>query len=181
MPVVAPRVDEAPYGVPVQRISERDVRLALDVVAAAGGTQNGAPFSIEAVDTLAEAVRADEAAYFEWRFGDQACLRVSRAAQPAWLDEALSAACASYPLRDVDHASSADPRRITDVVSARAFRATRFYRDVMRPCGLEHELKLWLPAPPGHAYAFDLLRASSPDFSERDGKLLSLLLIQIVE
>jgi DNA-binding CsgD family transcriptional regulator len=41
--------------------------------------------------------------------------------------------------------------------------------------GFEHEVKLWLPAPPGHARFFELERGPGPDFDERDRWFLSLL------
>jgi DNA-binding CsgD family transcriptional regulator len=65
--------------------------------------------------------------------------------------------------------------RITDVVSVRALRRSSFYAAVMKPSGIEHELKLWLPAPPGHARFFEFERGSGPNFTERDRRLLSLL------
>jgi DNA-binding NarL/FixJ family response regulator len=45
----------------------------------------------------------------------------------------------------------------------------------MRPLGREHELKLWLPAPCGHARYFELVRPPGRDFDQRDRALLSLL------
>jgi DNA-binding NarL/FixJ family response regulator len=95
--------------------------------------------------------------------------------EPSWLDEALAATCDSYPLRDVDHAGSPEPLRISDVVSQVSFRNSAFYSAVMRPLGREHELKLWLPAPRGHARYFELERPAGRDFDERDCSLLALL------
>ena len=156
-------------------LSERDVHSALAVVAAAAGG-NGAVFGIETVDALAAAIPADKAAYVEWRFGDREPIRVERGeGEPPWLDEALSATCGSYPLRDIDHAASVEPLRISDVVSDLRFRKSPFYVSVMRPLGRERELKLWLPAPPGHARYFELVRGPGRDFDERDRAFLSLL------
>jgi hypothetical protein len=45
---------------------------------------------------------------------------------------AMAVACRSYPLRDVEYASSSEPLRITDFLSTRAFRRTPFYT-LMRP------------------------------------------------
>jgi DNA-binding CsgD family transcriptional regulator len=158
-------------------LSERDVHRALAVVAAAAAGGNGTAFGIETVDAIVAAIPADEAAYVEWRFGDGDSIRVARGGdEPPWLDEALAATCGSYPLRDVDHAASVEPLRISDVVSGARFRKSPFYVSVMRPLGRERELKLWLPAPPGHARYFELERGRrSPDFDERDRSFLSLL------
>jgi DNA-binding CsgD family transcriptional regulator len=64
---------------------------------------------------------------------------------------------------------------ISDVVLDARFRKSPFYASVMRPLGRERELKLWLPAPPGHARYFELERGPGPDFDERDRSFLSLL------
>jgi DNA-binding CsgD family transcriptional regulator len=161
----------------MEALSGRDVDRALAVVAAAAATGSSAAFGIETVDAVVEAIPADEAAYVEWTFGDRACLSVrssGRQEQP-WLHESLAATCDSYPLRDVDHATATEPLRITDVVSKARFRKSPFYSAVMRPVGFEHEVKLWLPAPPGHARFFELERGPGPDFDERDRSFLSLL------
>jgi DNA-binding CsgD family transcriptional regulator len=157
-------------------LSEGDVHRALAVVAVAAADRDGTPFGIETVDTIVAAIRADEAAYVEWRFGDRDAVRVARGGDaPPWLDQALAATCGSYPLRDIEHAASVEPLRISDVVSRARFRQSRFYLSVMRPLGREHELKLWLPAPPGHARYFEFERGPGPDFDERDRSFLSLL------
>ena len=157
-------------------LSERDVHRALAVVATAAAGGNGTAFGVETLDAVAAAVPADEVAYVEWRFGDRDAVRVSRGEdEPAWLGEALAATCGSYPLRDLDHSASVEPLRITDVVSRARFRKSPFYSAVMRPLGREHELKLWLPAPPSHARFFELARGPGGNFDERDRSFLSLL------
>ncbi len=160
----------------MEALSEHDVHRALAVVAAAAANRSRAAFGIETVQAIVEAIPADDAAYVEWRFGDRACLYIGRGedVQP-WLYESLAATCDSYPLRDVDHSTSAEPLRITDVVSRTRFRRSPFYSAVMRPLGIEHEVKLWLPAPPGHARFFELQRGPGRAFDERDRSFLSLL------
>jgi DNA-binding CsgD family transcriptional regulator len=162
----------------MEALSERDVHRALAVVAAATASGSGAAFDIETVDAIVEAIPADDAAYVEWRFGDRTCLYVGRGRQrqeEPWLEEALAATCDSYPLRDVDHSTSAEPLRISDVLSRARFRRSPFYSAVMRPMGFDHEVKLWLPAPPGHARYFELERGPGSDFDQRDRSFLSLL------
>ena len=158
-------------------LSEREAHLALDVVAAATSGGEGRPFGLETLDAIVAAVPADEAAYVEWRYGDRDCsVRITRGrAEPPWLGKAVAATCASYPLRDLDHSRSVEPLRISDIVSRARFRQSPFYAVVMRPLGREHELKLWLPAPPGHAHYFELERGPGRDFGERERALLSLL------
>jgi DNA-binding CsgD family transcriptional regulator len=165
----------------VQRLWDRDVHRALAVVSAAASAGDGTPFGLETLDALVEAIPADVAAYVEWRFIDRPgsdYLRVSRLDYSSGAEsfaDAIEATCASYPLRDVEWAASAEPLRITDIVSERALRRSPFYSAVMKPSGIEHELKLWLPAPRGHARWFEFERGSGPNFTERDRSLLSLL------
>ena len=159
----------------MRELSERDVHRALDIVAVAATGGNGTAFGLETVDAIAAAIPAD-VAYVEWLFGDRDLIRVAHhPEEPPWLDDALAATCDSYPLRDIDHADSPEPLRISDVVSRAHFRNSAFYSAVMKPLGREHELKVWLPAPRGHARYFELVRPPGPDFDERDRSLLSLL------
>jgi DNA-binding CsgD family transcriptional regulator len=160
----------------MRALSEGDIHRALAVVAGAAMIGSRAPFGIETVDAIVEAIPADRAAYVEWRFGDRSSLYVGRGGQEQpWFEESIAATCDSYPLRDIDHSTSAEPLRITDVASRARFRRSPFYSAVMRPLGFEHEVKLWLPAPPGHARYFELERGPGPDFDERDRSFLSLL------
>jgi DNA-binding NarL/FixJ family response regulator len=160
----------------MKELSEQDVHQALNIAATAAASGSGTAFGLETLDAIAAAIPADDVAYVEWRFGDSEVIRVARhAEEPSWLDDALAATCDSYPLRDIDHAGSAEPLRISDVVSRVRFRGSAFYSAVMRPLGREHELKLWLTAPRGHARYFELERPPGLDFDERDRSLLSLL------
>jgi len=162
-------------------LGERDVRLALGIVEAAAATQNGSPFGRELLDALSEAIPADCVEYIEWSFHEKPSLYLSSpydlwADQPeAEAEAAMAIACRTYPLRDKELASFPEPLRITDRVSTRAFRQTAFYTLMMRPFGVEHELKLWLPAPPRQSYAFSLIRSPGSDFTDRDVALLSLV------
>jgi hypothetical protein len=127
-------------------VAERDVRLALGIVEAAAAPQNGSPFGGELLDALRDAIRADSVEYIEWPFHEKPSLHMSRPFGP-WADQpaaegrdTMAVACATYPLRDVEHASSSQPIRITDIVSTRWFRHSAFYSLMMRPFGIEHEL-----------------------------------------
>jgi DNA-binding CsgD family transcriptional regulator len=158
--------------------AERDVRLALGVVEAAAATQNGPPFGIELLDAFHEAVPALSIDYLERRFGETpAFSMVRRDVWPAQheLDELLARVGADYPLNTTHHATSTEPLRLSDVVSTRALRKTSTYANLMRPFGVEYELKLWLPAPPGHARAFCFARGPGADFSDRELAILRLV------
>jgi len=160
----------------MRELSERDVHRALEVVTTAAAGGNGTVFGLQTVDAIAGAIPAEEVAYVEWRFGDRDAICVAHyPEEPHWLDDALAATCDSYPLRDLEHAGSTEPLRISDVVSRVRFRNSAFYWAVMRPLGREHELKVWLPAPGGHARYFELARPPGRDFDERDRSFLALL------
>jgi DNA-binding CsgD family transcriptional regulator len=84
----------------------------------------------------------------------------------------------SYPDRTRDLLSIV---KIADFYSARQWHSMGMYCDIYRPGGMEHELMLTLPAPPGRVSGpgqtmrLFFLRGPGPDFSERDRALLVLL------
>lgn len=150
-------------------------KRALDVVTAAAANGVAQPFGPEVLESLVRAVPADHASYFEWRMRDYGCDVYVGDSWDVQLNGAMGECCRSYPLRDRDHAASPVPLRSSDVVSARRFRRTQYYNDVLRPLGFRHELKLWLTAPLGYARCFELIRGPGRDFSERELGFLSLV------
>jgi DNA-binding CsgD family transcriptional regulator len=84
----------------------------------------------------------------------------------------------SYPERTGDLRSIV---MVSDFYSTRQWHANGMYSDIYRPQGLEHELQLCLPDPPGRAAGpgrtvrLFFFRQSGPDFSERDRAVLTLL------
>jgi DNA-binding CsgD family transcriptional regulator len=71
--------------------------------------------------------------------------------------------------------------KIADFYTARQWYSTGMYCDIYRPCGIEHELMLTLPATLGPAHALGrtlrlfFFRGPGPDFSEGDQALLTLV------
>jgi DNA-binding CsgD family transcriptional regulator len=71
--------------------------------------------------------------------------------------------------------------KVSDFYSVRQWHASAFYRDIMRPQGLDNHIQMCLSEPPGpdagpgRSVRLFFLRASGPDFSERDRALLTLL------
>ena len=133
------------------------MRLALGIVEAGAATQNGSPFGVELLDAMLGAIPVLTVDYLERRFGEAPAVSMVR--HEVWpaqeeLDELLARAGAGYPLNTTHHATSPEPLRLSDFVSIGAFRKSATYAVLMRPFGVEYELKLWLPAPPGHARAF---------------------------
>lgn len=65
--------------------------------------------------------------------------------------------------------------RLSDVISRREFRESRFYAEFFAPWGMEYELKVRLPSPPWHGKTFALHRNGGRDFTARDRLVLELL------
>jgi DNA-binding CsgD family transcriptional regulator len=67
--------------------------------------------------------------------------------------------------------------RFSDVIPSRQQRLRNaWYATVMRKHGVEHEMKLWLPSPPGVVRGFFFVRqAGRRDFDERHRELLTVL------
>jgi len=159
----------------VEHVDQLATERALNVVTAAAAYHEAQPFGQEVVEALVEAVPADHASYFEWRFHADECEVYVGDPWDVQVNEAMEHCCTSYPLRDLDHADSPVPLRTSDIVSTRRFRMTPFYIDVLRPRGFRHELKLWLSAPPGYARCFEFVRGTGSDFNDRELAFLSLV------
>ena len=84
----------------------------------------------------------------------------------------------SYPDRAKDLRSVV---KISDFYSVREWHSSAFYREIIRPQGLDNHIQVCLSEPPGpdagpgRTVRLSFLRASGPDFSERDRALLTLL------
>jgi DNA-binding CsgD family transcriptional regulator len=85
----------------------------------------------------------------------------------------------SYPDRTGDICSVL---KVADIYSVRQWHSSGMYCDLYRPQGIEHELQLCLPEPPGpdagpgRTVRLYLFRGpDSPDFTERDRAILTLL------
>jgi hypothetical protein len=84
----------------------------------------------------------------------------------------------SYPDRTGDLGSIV---KIADFYSARQWHSVGTYCDIYRPQGLEHDLMLTLPPPPGlvagpgRTMRLFFFRGPGPDFSDRDRAVLTLL------
>ena len=65
--------------------------------------------------------------------------------------------------------------RLSDEITPREFRRTRYYVESFAPWGVEHELKVRLPSPPWHAKTFAFHRIGGRDFTTRDRLALELL------
>src|SRR3954464_1290455 len=95
---------------------------------------------------------------------------------PPEVVDAVSAFCREYPLSMMRRRSDPRALKISDFLSARELHRFDYYNHALRPLGIEHQLRLWLSAPPGIArYFYISRRAADGDFIERDRDLLELV------
>jgi DNA-binding CsgD family transcriptional regulator len=84
--------------------------------------------------------------------------------------------CGEHPLSVRQRARERRALRISDVVTPPQLHRLAYFREVLAPMGVEHQLRLWLPAPAGVArYLFVNRGAAEDDFGEHDRDLLELL------
>lgn len=167
------------------RLGHRDYDAALGLVAEAADTSGAQPFELPAIEGLVRLIPADRAGYFEYgdgglAFGTANTFFVDHpfvCDEFDWGSDAVRAAVRSWPLRDCCMAGVADgPRRLSDFLVGPRLRRNPWYAEVMKPWGVEHELKLWLSAPKGVSRGFFLVRGPrGRDFDERDRAVLQLL------
>lgn len=154
------------------RLAESDYRKALEVLYAAGESDGPPPFAEPVLEALRELVPCDVVAFHERSEArDRALLFVGEPVGK--LTEDVRAAHRRLkhedPLRRV-----AGAHTLTDLISLREFRRRDFYRYVHQPLGIEYMLTLYIDPQVSDA-RFDFDR-SDADFTERDRKVLDLLL-----
>lgn len=161
-------------------LSYRDLRSALEFVHAASAVDCPGPFPRPAVDLLAQVVRGEFVGYYEWdhgaRYRPVTAVEVPVVPESREVAEARMVYCCSYPLSILRWRSETRALNLSDFVSQRALHRTEYYEGVLRPFGIEHQMRLWLSAPPGMSRVFYFSRRSTQaDFNERDRTLLELL------
>jgi len=174
--------------VPAAPLSDRDYHDALALVSEAAAADGTQPFERSTIESLLQLIPANRAGYFEYSNGGEAYGTANTFFVDApffctldWAEDAICETIGSWPLRDTcdfvpSLASSRPPQKLSDLLTRRQLRRNPWYCEVMRPSGIEHELKFWLSAPPGTCRGFFLVRGPRErDFEERDRSLLELL------
>ena len=170
-------------------LSSRDYHDGLALVSEAAAADGPQPFERPTIEGLLQVIPADRAGYFEYSNGGEAFGTANTffvdapfCATLGWAEDAIFETIGSWPLRDTCDcdpspvALSRPPLKISDFVTRRQLRRNPWYCEVMRPSGIEHELKFWLAAPAGTYRGFFLVRGPRDrDFDERDRSLLELL------
>jgi DNA-binding CsgD family transcriptional regulator len=151
----------------------------LEFVHAVSSTDSSEPFEQETLGLLEQAVPGDSVTYSEWDTNGPRATKV--VGEPLVsitpeIAEARRELCCSYPLSVVRHRSEERALKISDFVSLRELRRSEYYDAVLKPLGVEHELRMWLTAPRGTCRLFAFSRSRGEgDFGERDRALLELL------
>ena len=159
------------------RLSRRDLELAFEFVHSASSANAAEPFTRTVVESFGELVPGD-VVYYEWdmRSLDVPILEVPVRSTPDHVAKARRHFCAAYPLSVTRLSGASRPFILSDFVTPRALHRLEYYDHVLRPTGIEHQMRLWLPAPPAVSRVFYFNRhGADGDFGDRDRGLLALL------
>ncbi len=167
------------------RLSHRDYDNAIGVVAEAAAADGAQPFEFPVIERLLRLVPADHAGYVEFTGGGYTTGSGNiffvhdpwgDAHEIDWRSDAARATTHTWPLVDSRVSASSLPLKLSDFLTPAELRRNPFYNEVLRPRGLEFQMKIWLPAPPEVVRVFFFDRASSRrDLDERDRAVLALL------
>jgi DNA-binding CsgD family transcriptional regulator len=158
-------------------LSERDVRLALELVYDASSVTGPDPFPREFLEGLARLIPADaivgyhEAICCTYRVVES--VEIPEEGIPGDVQEAGDRFAAQYPIRP-DCGREWRALKLSDFLTRRERRKLEFYWYVWKPLGIDDSLRVWLPAPAGRYRAIYLERGKR-DFTERDRSVLELL------
>lgn len=170
-------------------LRQRDVDGALGVVAEAAAGDGPEPFTVEVIRRLLSLIPADRAGYFEygtnesdrdephvWEGDRPPRYAVEEPEYDFCWDDLCYATLATWPLHDLRRHQTTAATKLSDWLSAAELRRNAWYVSVMRPRSVEHEMKLWLAAPPDRVRGFFFVRGTHDrDFDERDLAVLDLL------
>ncbi len=154
------------------RLVESDYHKVLDVLYAAEEVDGPVAFPESVLRALRELVPCDVVTYHERSASPQRVLLYAGEPLGPMTPEIRAAHRRlkhEDPMRPVNGA-----QKLTDVVSLREFRRRALYAHVHRPLGVEY--LLWLYLDPATTDARFELDRSDVDFSERDRRVLDLLL-----
>jgi DNA-binding CsgD family transcriptional regulator len=159
--------------------SRRELRDALALVDVAYSADSAEPFAERVVEALARLVPGEVVGYNERELVSHRLLTARETPfvdPPREVAEAVSRFCGEYPLSMLKRRSDTRALKISDFVSPRELHKLDYYNHALRPLGIEHQMRVWLSAPPGIArYFYVGRRQADGDFTERDRDLLELL------
>jgi len=161
------------------RFSHRDVEGVLALVDATSAADGSEPFPGPVLEKLGALVSSEMVSYHERDIASHGLLREAStpaAAVPGSVAAAIATFCSEYPLSIERRSAATRALKISDFASTAELHRLDYYDHALRRLGIEHQLRLWLSAPPGIARYFSVSRcASEGDFGERERRLLELL------
>lgn len=167
-------------------LSAKDLDAALAVIRAASTADGDHPFEMPVIEELTKLIPADQAGYFEYRMRadphrphatEDTHLVREPGVELDWHSDEICSVLPDWPLRDSHETMTTTALRFSDALPNRLQRLRNaWYATVMRKYGVEHEMKLWLPSPPGTVRGFFFVRdAGRRDFDERHREVLTVL------
>lgn len=137
------------------------------------------PFGRQFLELLARLVPGSVLGYREREVGSHRLLidcHTSACCPPAEVVVAAARLCDEHPLSIQRCATERGALRISDVAAGPGLHRLDYFRQVLAPMGIEHQIRLWLPAPHGVArYVYINRGLDDGDFADHDRDLLELL------
>jgi DNA-binding CsgD family transcriptional regulator len=162
----------------MQRLTEDDFRRVLSFLDEAEGMETDEPFSPEFLSKLCRLVESDWVGFEEKDRLRRECLGASAFPEFAGgdLGDASSWIHDEHPvLHYQDMTGDFRAHKVSDFLTRRELRRSRFYAEWLRVWGVEHHMGVGLDAPPWHTKIFLFDRFGGRDFSERDRAVLDML------
>jgi DNA-binding CsgD family transcriptional regulator len=162
----------------MQRLTEDDFGRVLSFLDEAEGMETDEPFSPEFLSKLCRLVESDWVGFEETDRLRQECLGAS--AFPEFsggdLGDTSSWIHDEHPIWHYqDMTADYRAHKVSDFLTRRELRRSRFYAEWLRVWGVEHHMGVGLNSPPWHTKIFLFDRFGGRDFSERDRAVLDLL------
>lgn len=157
----------------MQNASAEELAKLLEIVAAVGGARDLDTFRRAAMDSLAEVMPAAKVSYNEIAFDGRPLVTLSKPDQPEELFAIWERVAPQNPLLR-HYLATRDGRalRTSDVVDRATFEATDFYRELLVPMGVAHQMAVTIPAPP--ELLIGVVVSDPDDFSDSQRRLLDL-------
>jgi DNA-binding CsgD family transcriptional regulator len=159
--------------------SRRDVRDCLALIDGARSATGPEAFADAVVRAVARLVPGDVVGYQERDLVSHGLLMIrelpSGGSSPE-ISATVGSLRAEYLLSTTRHHADARALKVSDFASWRELHELDDYEHVLRPLGVEAQLRVWLTAPPGIArHLYVSRRRAHGDFNERDRDLLELV------
>jgi DNA-binding CsgD family transcriptional regulator len=163
----------------VAYLSSKDVRDAQALIHVAYSASGPTDFADRTVQELSRLVPGEVVGYNERELESHRLLVAAEApsiGRHLEIAKAVTTFCGEYPLSMQRHHPESRALKISDFLAAEKLHRLDYYNHALRPLGIEHQIRLWLTAPPGIArYFYISRRRSDYDFAERDREVLQLL------